>query len=191
MFKKYKKLCDNNLIDIGKLSIYQVNNNTSYKQILNFPTKKNWKYPSKLEYLEDGLKKFVDTYDKKNIKSIAFPLLGTGKGGISSEHSLDIMQKYLSKCDIDIEIWYFDAKAEDNLYKEFKDRFLSLDSNSIRKLSKLRLDLIEKIKDALITRDDIYSISQLKKIQGVGETSLEKSYQFINSYNQNKNLFTI
>jgi len=191
MFKKYKKLCDNNLIDIGKLSIYQVNNNTSYKQILNFPTKKNWKYPSKLEYLEDGLKKFVDTYDKKNIKSIAFPLLGTGKGGISSGHSLDIMQKYLSKCDIDIEIWYFDAKAEDNLYKEFKDRFLSLDSNSIRKLSKLRLDLIEKIKDALITRDDIYSISQLKKIQGVGETSLEKSYQFINSYNQNKNLFTI
>ncbi|SHO80482.1 ADP-ribose 1''-phosphate phophatase related protein [hydrothermal vent metagenome] len=190
MFKKYKIVCDNNLIDIGKLSIYQVDS-SNYKKILNFPTKKNWKYPSKIEYLEDGLKKFVDTYNEKNIKSIAFPLLGAGKGGISSEKSLDIMQKYLSKCDIDIEIWYFDEKAEDTLYKEFKNKFLNLDSNSIKQLSKLRLDLIEKIKNALITRDDIHFISQLKSIQGVGDIALEKSYQFINSYNQDKNLFTI
>lgn len=69
MFKKYKQLCDNNLIDIGKLSIYQVDNTSNYKKILNFPTKKNWKHPSRIEYLEDGLKKFVDTYNEKNIKS--------------------------------------------------------------------------------------------------------------------------
>ncbi len=192
MFKKYKKLCDNNLIDIGKLSIYQVDNsNSTYQKILNFPTKKSWKYPSKIEYLENGLKKFVDTYNEKSIKSIAFPLLGAGKGGIPSEHSLDIMQRYLSKCDIDIEIWYFDEEAEDNIYKEFKNKFLNLDSNSIKQLLKLRIDLIEKIKSALLTRDDIHSIGQLKRVQGVGDTALEKSYQFINSYNQDKNLFTI
>lgn len=103
MFQKYKSICQNNLLNIGKLWIYK---NDNYKhQILCFPTKLNWWQPSKVEYVTEGLQKFVDTYKNKNIASISFPLLGTGCGGLNNKEILSIMTDYLNKCnDCDIEI---------------------------------------------------------------------------------------
>ena len=78
MFEKYKKLCKDNLIDIGKLWLYKEPDD---KWILNFPTKTHWKYKD------------------KNIESIAFPMLGCSNGGLETEKVLEIMVKHLSKCD--------------------------------------------------------------------------------------------
>lgn len=101
MYEKYVELCRNRLIDIGVLWLYR----DADKWILNFPTKYHWKYGSKIEYLEKGLQKFLDTYKEKGITSVAFPLLGAGCGGIDANLSLTIMKKYLGKCDIDVEIY--------------------------------------------------------------------------------------
>jgi len=194
MFKKYQLFCDNNLINIGNLWIYKLpkEKNNSYISILNFPTKKHWKYPSKEEYLKKGLQKFIDTYKKKGIKSIAFPLLGSNKGGITEAQSLEIMQHYLQQVDIPVEIWFFDPTAKDDLYEEFKYLFLSLDNDLIQKESKLRIDFINKIKIAL-QRKDINSISALLRVKGIGETSLKKSFLFIQNFNTHtsNNLFTV
>ncbi len=93
MFINYKKFCDNNDLTIGKLYLYK----TKGKWILNFPTKTTWRKPSKIEYIEEGLKKFVLTYKEKNIKSIAFPMLGCGNGGLDFENDVKpLMNKYLS-----------------------------------------------------------------------------------------------
>jgi O-acetyl-ADP-ribose deacetylase (regulator of RNase III) len=192
MFKKYKVFCDKGLIDIGNLWIYKLtkDDNEMYEYVLNFPTKKHWKYPTKIEYLEEGLQKFVDTYKDKGILSIAFPLLGASKGGLSEKVSIDIMKKYLNKVDIPVEIWYFDPKAKDDVYEEFKDKFLKLDIQTIKEQSKLRVDLIKKIKNALY-REDINSMSSLLQVKGIGDISLEKSFNFIKNFDKNnKNLFT-
>ena len=81
MFQKYQQFCSNGSIDIGNLWIYKLTkyDNENYEYILNFPTKNHWKYPTKIEYLEKGLQKFIDTYKQKKILSIAFPLLGQVK----------------------------------------------------------------------------------------------------------------
>jgi O-acetyl-ADP-ribose deacetylase (regulator of RNase III) len=192
MFKKYKVFCDKGLIDIGNLWIYKLtkDDNEMYEYVLNFPTKKHWKYPTKIEYLEEGLQKFVDTYKDKGILSIAFPLLGASKGGLSEKVSIDIMKKYLEKVDIPVEIWYFDPNAKDDLYEEFKDKFLKLDIETIKEQSKLRVDLIKKIKNALY-REDINSMSGLLQVKGIGDVSLEKSFNFIKNFDKNnQNLFT-
>lgn len=190
MFHKYQDFCEKKLIDIGKLWIYDVpNNQSTYNKILNFPTKKHWKYPSKIEYLEQGLQKFCDTYKSKNITSIAFPLLGADKGGLDKEVSFELMKMYLSNLDIDVEIWYFDPNAKDDLYDEFKACFLELDDKTIKEQSKLRIDFIHKVKEAL-QRDDINSLSGLLRVKGIGDTTLEKSFAFIKNYeNMNRNLF--
>lgn len=100
MFEKYKKLCENKLIDIGKLWIYNhIVEDEIVKRILNFPTKTHWKYKSEYEYIENGMQKFIETYQDKNITSIAFPMLGCNNGGLDSDIVLGIMLKYLSKCD--------------------------------------------------------------------------------------------
>ena len=103
MFDKYKELCNRGLIDIGKLWLYK---HSDSKWILNFPIKKDWNDKSEYEYIEEGMKKFVETYKDKCIKTIAFPMLGCGNGGLDKDIVLQIMAKYLIKCeDIIVEIY--------------------------------------------------------------------------------------
>ena len=186
MFSKYQELCKNKNLDIGILWIYRAQN----FNILNFPTKYHWKFPSKKEYLERGLQKFIDTYKQKGVSSIAFPLLGADRGGISPDESLQIMTKYLAKCDIDVEIWHFDPTAKDDLYEEFKAILQNIDNDTIKKESKIRVDIVKKIREAL-ENPNINSLSGLLRVKGVGDKSLEKLFIYIKNYKQNNiNLFT-
>ena len=96
MFDKYKEYCDKGYIDIGKLWLYK---HSDEKWILNFPTKKHWKNKSEYEYIDEGMKKFVETYKDKGITSIAYPMLGCNNGGLEKDIVLQIMTKHLIKCE--------------------------------------------------------------------------------------------
>ncbi len=129
MYHRYLELCNDKKIDIGTLWIYKGEN----KWVLNFPTKYHWRYESKIEYLEKGLQKFIDTYLAKGITSVAFPLLGASNGGIPEEVSLNLMKKYLEKCDIDVQIYYFDPNSYDDLYLKFKKLWTEISESELKK----------------------------------------------------------
>lgn len=117
MFKEYQRYCEKQLLDIGKLWIYKTPN----KWILNFPTKKHWRNKSEIEYIEKGLQKFVDTYKEKGIRSISFPPLGCGNGGLDWDNEVKpIMEKYLKSLDIDIFI-HLPLEKADNFNLEHKN----------------------------------------------------------------------
>ena len=97
MFLKYKDICRQSLLIPGKLWLWKGNGQS--KDVLCFPTKLGWWKPSTKEYIKLGLEKFVNTYKSKNIKSIAFPLLGAGCGQLDKEVVLSMMRHRLSKCD--------------------------------------------------------------------------------------------
>jgi O-acetyl-ADP-ribose deacetylase (regulator of RNase III) len=175
MFRKYVELCEKQLIKIGKLWLYEVNQN---KYILNFPTKDHWKDPSKIDYLKQGLQKFVDTYKTKSITSIAFPILGSDQGGISEKISLEILNSYLIQCEIPIEIWHYDPLAKDELFDKFKNLIYSMNEKELSYQAKLRMDFIRKLKLAL-EREDINNISGLLRGKGIGEVTLEKVFSFV------------
>lgn len=101
MFKAYQKICRNHLLDIGKLYLWK----GSEKWILMFPTKKHWMDSSQIEFIESGLKKFVDNYRRIGIQSIAFPKLGCGLGGLEWEMVQPLMEKYLKHLPIDIFVY--------------------------------------------------------------------------------------
>jgi len=101
MFDAYRNICEKGLLDIGKLWLYKADE----RWILNFPTKYDWRLPTKEHYLELGLQKFLQTYRQKGIQSIAFPLLGANNGNLDPEISLSIMNRYLSLCDIPVFIY--------------------------------------------------------------------------------------
>jgi O-acetyl-ADP-ribose deacetylase (regulator of RNase III) len=104
MFISYKKVCNSKLFSIGKLQLYK----DKEKWILNFPTKYHYKNPSKMEYIETGLKKFVEIYKDKGITSIAFPQLGCSNGGLDWKDVEPLMVKYLDNLDIPVEIYIFE-----------------------------------------------------------------------------------
>lgn len=109
MFKAYKIACANGEVKVGKIWIYELNQaeRTGYKfsKILNFPTKEHFKNRSKVEFLELGLANFAQIYKLAGISSVAFVLLGAGKGGLNEQISLEILKRNLKNLDIYAEIW--------------------------------------------------------------------------------------
>lgn len=101
MFEIYKKACEKHQLAIGKLMLVFEPDHW----ILLFPTKQNWRYPSKIQYIESGLIKFTQTYVEKNITSIAFPKLGCGNGELEWEEVKALMEKYLRPLPIDVYIY--------------------------------------------------------------------------------------
>jgi O-acetyl-ADP-ribose deacetylase (regulator of RNase III) len=101
MFKQYQKICEDKSLDIGKLFLWK----KSDKWVLLFPTKKHWKNPSKLEFIQAGLEKFKTNWYKMGIESIAFPRLGCGNGGLDWNDVRPMMEQYLKPLPIKIYIY--------------------------------------------------------------------------------------
>lgn len=115
MFKVYVKQCKDKLLRPGILYIYK----KSTPWILNFPTKDHWRSPSKLEYIELGLKKFSSEYFKKEVTSIAFPQLGTMNGGLNWVDVKKLMYEYLIPLEnLEVEIYHFKPNTEETIYAD-------------------------------------------------------------------------
>jgi O-acetyl-ADP-ribose deacetylase (regulator of RNase III) len=79
-FVSYERACKAGEVVTGRMHV--VKRLASPRFIINFPTKKHWRHPSKLEYLRDGLRDLVAQVRALGIKSIAVPPLGCGNGGL-------------------------------------------------------------------------------------------------------------
>lgn len=173
LYERYKQLCEGKKIDIGLLWIYKAPD----RWVLNFPTKKHWKYPSKIEYLERGLEKFCESYKDRGISSIAFPVLGADKGGIPPEVSLEVMRNHLDGLDLNIEIYKYDPTAKDDLFDSTKTWLLSQQIEHISKAAGIQAHYVQKLMDAM--RDpSIVQLNQLAKVDGIGIKTLERVYNF-------------
>lgn len=180
MFGQYVEHCRAGRIDVGKLWIYKppaVAKDPRW--VLNFPTKRRWKHPSKVEYLKAGLEKFLDTYRSRGIESIAFPLLGAANGGLTEDESLTVMRPCLDQCEVPVEIYYYDPAAADDLYKEFRRLWLAADEAAVAKNTGVRIDRVRKIRSALDGNDEINSLSRLASVEGIGPKTLEKCFRYV------------
>ena len=118
MYEHYKIMCQGGQIQLGRVYYcpyimvkpiikYVPNKDieTIRETIVLFPTKDHWRDNSELYYIEQGLISFVKTYEKHHIKSIAFPKLGCGCGGLNWEEEVKpLMEEYLGYLPINIYI---------------------------------------------------------------------------------------
>ncbi|WP_338759666.1 macro domain-containing protein [Bernardetia sp. ABR2-2B] len=108
-YKIYKEACKNKTIDIGKLLLVDESNLERKKFIINFPTKKHWRNPSKIEYIEEGLKDLVQILKNNNFESMAIPALGCGLGGLEWEDVRLLLENHLGNLE-EIEIVIYEPK---------------------------------------------------------------------------------
>jgi len=80
-FKAYASACRAGEVRTGTMFVTGTGSEAP-RWIINFPTKEDWRHPSKLEWVYDGLVALKETIREKNIKSIAIPALGCGNGGL-------------------------------------------------------------------------------------------------------------
>jgi O-acetyl-ADP-ribose deacetylase (regulator of RNase III) len=185
MFKEYQKICFKHILKPGQILPYR----KSKPIILNFAIKDDWKDPSKVEWVEETLQKFILNYKTMGITSIAFPWMGAMNGGIPLETIKELTRKYLSNLpDIDIEVYDFDPDVPCHLYKALQkivfDNVFSIES--LASMSDIKTRYWIKIIDA-VRDENTKSINNLchyivdgKRI--IGKTNIERLFVFLTKY---------
>lgn len=81
-FKAYAAACKAGEVRTGRMFVTTTGELGGPKWIINFPTKRHWRQPSRLEWIEEGLRDLVRIVREKGIRSVALPPLGCGNGGL-------------------------------------------------------------------------------------------------------------
>ncbi len=118
-YKLYRKAAEDNQIKTGKVFIIPTNRMDGVKWIINFPTKKHWRNPSKLEYIIEGLDDLIERIKTLDIRSLAMPPLGCGNGGLEWETVKPIIiEKFKSLPEVEVVLFEPSQLA----YAENKER---------------------------------------------------------------------
>ena len=189
MFKEYQKICFKHILKPGQILPYT----KSTPIILNFAIKDDWKDPSRVEWIEQTLQKFVDNYHSMGITSVAFPWIGAMNGGLPFETIQSLTRKYLSTLDdIDIEVYDFDPDAPCALYNALvyivnENKFTPSELEEVSNIkARYWVKIIDAVKDT-----HTKSINNLcnyivngKRI--IGKTNIERLFVFLTKYKDGK-----
>ncbi len=81
-FNAYAARCRRDEMQPGRVFVFETGELTSPRYIINFPTKRHWRGKSRIEDIESGLASLAEEIRSRHIRSIAFPPLGSGLGGL-------------------------------------------------------------------------------------------------------------
>lgn len=119
-FEEYKKAVEEGRVKIGSLFVTQTGL-LQPKYIINFPTKKHWRHPSKLSYVQKGMASLVEIIEEKDIRSVAIPPLGCGNGKLNWDEVKPIMENYLGPLARNREFIIFEPGYNDQSIREKKE----------------------------------------------------------------------
>jgi adenine-specific DNA methylase/O-acetyl-ADP-ribose deacetylase (regulator of RNase III) len=132
MFRDYQKACKEGKVRPGHLHVW---NKLFGDCIINFPTKRHWREPSRYEDIEAGLialRKYLA--DKGKVK-VLLPAVGCGHGGLEWNRISEMIKKQLA--DVESEIIVFtpeDSRTAGNKIKDHEDTQIQdrLDAEGIK-----------------------------------------------------------
>ena len=105
-FHAYEKACTRGEVQIGRMFVTETGRLDGPRWIINFPTKKNWRHPSKLDYVRVGLADLVRVIRERHIKSVALPPLGCGYGGLNWPQVKQAIEATLAQLpDVDVMVY--------------------------------------------------------------------------------------
>lgn len=85
-YRVYAAACERHEVKVGHMLVTRNNDLTGPRFIINFPTKKHWRHPSKMEWIRAGLSDLARVLRREKIRSVALPPLGCGNGGLDWNH---------------------------------------------------------------------------------------------------------
>lgn len=177
MFEQYVDMCEQGDIRIGRVNYYV----EETPIIINFPTKYDYKYPSKIEWIEQGLKSFIDTYELHGVKSVAFPKLGAGRGGLDWRQVKSLMEQCLGKLDIEVIICEDTLPYAEGIEKKMVDKLNEMSISSIS----AGVRLTEKQKEAIEGNKPLKRFWHLSQIDSIGAKAYEKLFNYFYDISQN------
>ena len=109
-YRAYRAACKKGEVTVGHMFVYARDAVVGPRWIINFPTKKHWRYPSRMEWIQDGLDDLLRVVKEYGIRSVAIPPLGAGNGGLLWADVRREIEAML--CDTDADIIVYEPTAE-------------------------------------------------------------------------------
>ena len=187
-YEAYKRACDSSHLKVGQLLI-TLSSSLFFRYIISFPTKTHWKYPSKYEYVENGLRELRAKIAELGIRSIAIPPLGAGNGKLDWAKVKPIIERYLADLsDVDVVVYEPQAVFEERDAKQtttakltpIRAMLLSLFDRYERVDGSLNLLVTQKIAYFLQRFGEPLRLEYAKGWYGPYATNLNKVLQAIN-----------
>jgi O-acetyl-ADP-ribose deacetylase (regulator of RNase III) len=110
-FKAYEAACRAKELQVGRMFVTPGMELGGPRWIINFPTKKEWRHPAKLEWVASGLVALKETILAKGIRSIAIPPLGCGNGGLEWAEVRPLIEATLGDVS-DVEVIVYEPTAK-------------------------------------------------------------------------------
>lgn len=109
-FRTYAAACKARQVQTGKMFVTPVHELQGPRWIINFPTKEDWRKPSRMEWIIAGLQDLRRFLLEQQVQSVAIPPLGAGNGGLAWEDVHE--QIILALGDLDLEIVIYEPTAQ-------------------------------------------------------------------------------
>jgi len=110
-FELYEAACRRGEVRLGKMFVTERSDLLGPKWIVNFPTKANWRFPSKLAWIAEGLADLKQLVKERKIQSIALPPLGSGNGGLDWKDVRELIEGELSDL-VDVDVVVYEPTCE-------------------------------------------------------------------------------
>ena len=97
-FRAYAAACRTGEVRTGRVFVTEPPG-PGPRWIVNFPTKQNWRDPSRLEWIAEGLDDLRAAIIERGMRSVAVPALGCGLGGLGWDVVRPLIERALSPLD--------------------------------------------------------------------------------------------
>ena len=101
VLQQYRADCAAGLVTPGSAILYE----TDGPLVANIATKNDWRHPSRLEWVANGLGSLVAQMDERGLESVAVAALGAGLGGLRWSHVRDVILGTFKPFDFKVTIY--------------------------------------------------------------------------------------
>ena len=103
-YRAYREFYRNEWLAVDRLLTAPLNDGSG-RQVLFFPTKDDWRQPSRMEWVEQNLRTLASQYHQLDITSLAMPMLGTLNGRLPSEPVYQLIHKTFADHPLYVELY--------------------------------------------------------------------------------------
>ncbi|MFA5192445.1 MAG: macro domain-containing protein [Verrucomicrobiia bacterium] len=175
MFEEYRHICETGMLRPGQIWPYR----KEQPWVLNFAVKDDWKHPSRIEWVESCLRKFVANYRNLGIRSVAMPWLGAMNGRLEWGQVHTLIRSCLSNLsDVSVELVEFDPHKPDPLFERLFSEAQHSTTEDFRRQANLTEPAAVLILSAV--RDQrVNSLSEVCSLEGLGKKTIDNLYSFL------------
>jgi hypothetical protein len=99
MYDDYRRACRDGLVRPGRMHIWV--DQESGETVINFPTKDDWRQPSRYEYIASGLDALALYLARLRGPRVIIPPLGCGNGGLDWTRVRPLIERRLGVAELD------------------------------------------------------------------------------------------